>query len=300
MLRPNINKIYRQLLLSLVIAMLLCLTLTANAVAVATTALYDTGITLGRYIVLPSASTSDATQVEESTATLHGAVTNDGGDHCQCRFTYGTVSGNYTLNTSWTGSLTTGQTFSVNVTGLGKGTKYYFRAQVKNCVGIGSSPELNFLTKPEALTSLSATVISDTRIDLNWIKGEGAQRTLIVRKTGGFPADRNDGTQVYFGTGTSFSDTGLTPNTTYYYRAWSQVSGSEQWSDAYREVTATTAMAPPPTTTPPIAVGGVVYPVNKAQVLAPWLVACSIIILVAGGYIIRITLTNNKGKSRGG
>ena len=30
------------------------------------------------------------------------------------------------------GSLTTGQTFSFNVTGLGQGTKYYFRAQVKS------------------------------------------------------------------------------------------------------------------------------------------------------------------------
>jgi outer membrane protein assembly factor BamB len=255
-----------------------------------TPVLHDISISFTQIIVLPSAATADATLVEETTATLHGAVTDDGGEACQYRFEYGTVSGNYTLDTGWSGNLTTGQAFSFNVTGLGKGTKYYFRAQVKNSAGTGSGDEFNFLTKPDppVETTFIATAISDTQINLTWTKGEGALNTVIRRKTGDYPADRNDGDPVYFDTGTSCADTGLTPETQYCYRAWSQVTGSEQWSDGYRDATATTASSPPPTTTLPVAVGGTVYPVNKAQVLMPWLVGLSVFTLVTGGIFIRI------------
>jgi hypothetical protein len=292
-IRPENNKRGRLLRRLAVISALACLLLTAGSAAA------DTGFTQS-HIVSPTALTSPATQVEETTATLNGAVTGDGGAVCQYRFNYGTASGNYTFNTAWTGSLTTGRTFSANVTGLARGTKYYFRAQLKNCAGTGSGAELNFLTKPEAPASLHTTAVTDTRIDLAWLKGAGAQKTLVVRKTGGFPSNRNDGVSVYFDTGMSVPDTGLTPQTTYYYRAWSEVSGSEQWSDGYAELSATTGLTPPPpTTTPPVAVGGKVYPVNKAQVLAPWLIACSVLMLMAGCYIVKITLMH-KGKSRGG
>jgi hypothetical protein len=252
-----------------------------------TPVLQDVSITYSKQIVLPSAATADATLVEETTATFHGAVTDDGGEACQFRFEYGTATGNYTFNTGWTGNKTTGQSFSVDVTGLGKGMKYYFRAQVKNSAGIGSGGELNFLTKPDPPIDMTliATVVSDTQIDLSWTKGEGAQKTMIRRKTGDFPVDRNDGILIYFDTGTSVSDTGLTPETLYYYRAWSYVSGSEQWSDGYRDITAKTKPAPPGE---PIAIGGRVFPVNKAQVLAPWLGICGACFLITGGVVFII------------
>jgi len=101
-----------------------------------------------------------------------------------------------------------------------------------------------------------------------WTKGTGAYRTMIRRKIGDYPIDRNDGVLVYFDTGNSVSDTGLSPGTTYYYRVWSEVTGSQQWSDGYLDVSATTSGEP---SEPPVVVGGTVYRVNKAQVLAPWL-----------------------------
>jgi hypothetical protein len=249
----------------------------------------------------PSASTSPAMLVEETTATLHGYVAADGGEACQYRFQYGTAPGAYTFNTSWMGSLTTGQNFSVNLTGLAEGTKYYFVAQVKNSAGIGSGVELEFLTKPLPPDPFIATAVSDTRIDLTWVKGAGAQKTLIRRSTSGYPVDRNDGDLVYFDTGTSFSDTGLTPNTLYYYRGWSYVSGSEQWSDDYSSANATTLSPPttpptttPPTTTPPTTtpkmVGGEVYPINKIQLILPWLCLFGLILLVGGGIACKIIM----------
>ena len=199
-------------------------------------------------IAAPTVTTNAATSVEETTATLNGTLSNDGGEACQYRFEYDTDSGEpYANHTDWTGSKTTGQSFSEAISSLGKGTKYYFRAQAKNSAGTSSGPELSFLTKPDAPTSFTATTASTTQIDLSWTKGDGAQKTKIQRKEGSYPSDKDDGTQVYFDTGTSKSDTGLSPDTTYYYRAWSEVSGSEQWSDNYAEASATTQAIVAPT-----------------------------------------------------
>ncbi len=248
----------------------------------------------------PAAATHDATLVEETTATLHGTVTNDGGEDCQYRFAYGTTPGVYNFDTGWTGSVNTGDTFSVDIIGLSKGTKYYFVAQVKNSEGIGSGAELDFLTKPDPPYPFTATVFSDTQIDLTWTKGDGAQKTMIRRSASAYPTSRDEGDLVYFDTGTSFSDTELDPDTQYYYSAWSYASGSEQWSDEYTEATATTSpppttpptttttpptttTTPPTTTTTPVSVGGAVNHIDKMQIILPWLTIFGFIVLVGGG-----------------
>jgi len=140
--------------------------------------------------------------------------------------------------------------FSESLTELTPGTTYYFQAKVVADGVIVYGDVLSFLTKPDAPISFSASTVSNTQIDLSWTKGAGAQKTKVQRKQGSYPANKDDGTQVYFGTGTSTPDTGLTPGTTYYYRVWSYVQGSEQWSDNYAEDFATTASGvTPPTVT---------------------------------------------------
>jgi len=197
----------------------------------------------------PQVATNAATNVEETTAILNGVISDDGGEACQYRFEYNTNPGEpYAYNTGWTGSKTNGQSFSQAISSLNKGTKYYFRAQARNSAGAASGAEQTFLTKPDAPTSFNASAAGTTQINLSWAKGDGSQKTKIQRKEGGYPVDRNDGTQVYFGTGTSTPDIGLTPGTTYYYRAWSYVQGSEQWSDSYAQASATTVSAPPSVT----------------------------------------------------
>jgi len=250
-----------------------------------TPVLHDITIDYGQSATIPVTVTDNATLVEETTAALHGVVVDDGGEECQYRFEYGTVSGSYTADTGWSGNRTAGEPFSADVTGLGKWTKYYYRAQVKNSAGTAGGGELALLTKPAAPvdSSFMAVAAGATQIELTWAKGEGAQRTLIRRKTGGYPADRTDGVQVYFDTGTSYTDTELSPATTYYYRAWSQVSGSEQWSDGYTDASATTTDGP---VVPPVAVGGTVYRVDKAQVLAPWLALFLVLSLSAGSVVM--------------
>jgi len=205
-------------------------------------------------ISAPTVTTNAATSVEETTATLNGVISNDGGEACQYRFEYDTHSGEpYTYNTGWTGSKTTGQSFSASISSLAKGTTYYVRAQAKNSAGTASGSELTFLTKPDAPTSFSAAPAGTTQINLSWTKGSGAQKTKIQRKQGSYPSNKDDGTQVYFDTGTTALDTGLTPGTTYYYRAWSYVQGSEQWSDTCAQAAVTTPSITPPAVTTNVA-----------------------------------------------
>ncbi|MFC1942843.1 hypothetical protein ACFLWU_06495 [Chloroflexota bacterium] len=236
-----------------------------------TPVMHDITINYNQQATLPTVATSNSTLVEETTATYHGTITSDGGEACQYSFEWGTTPGGpYTDNTSWTGSKTTGESFSADITGLSEGTKYYFRARAMNGAGFANGSELSFLTKPDEPISFSASANGSTLIDLSWSKGDGAVRTMVRRKTGSDPTSISEGVEVYFDTGTGVSDTGLSSNTTYFYSAWSEVTGSQQWSDAYATASATTGSGPPPLP-PPTAVGGTIYQINKAQVLAPWL-----------------------------
>ena len=238
-------------------------------------------------IVAPTVTTTGAGPVEETTATINGTLTDDGGEANQYSFEWGTTSGVYTDNISWTGSITTGQSFSTDLTSLNKGDVYYYRAKVKNNADIAYGNELSFLTKPDGPVSLSATKDGAYTIELSWTKGEGANRTMIRRKTGTYPTDYNDGVQAYFDTGTAFTDGSRSGDTTYYYRAWSEVTGSQQWSDTYQSATATTDPAPN-------AVGGKVLVVSKVTVLAPWLGLGLAFSLLVAGVIIRVRRKSNR------
>ncbi|OGO17559.1 MAG: hypothetical protein A2Z15_08415 [Chloroflexi bacterium RBG_16_50_11] len=236
----------------------------------------------------PTVNTDSATLVEETTATLDGTLINDGGEGCEYHFEYDTDTGEpYSFSTPWTGNITSGENFSANIAGLDKGTKYYFRAQSRNSGGTISGTELTLLTKPDAPVDASASTVSGTKIYLGWTKGEGAQKTAVVRKIGDFPADRNDGTLIYFNTGTSIVDSDLSPATTYYYRLWSQVSGSEQWSDGYMDATGTTGDSFFSSSSR--IVGGETSPIDKAVVLAPFLILSLLIagIIAAGLFRLR-------------
>jgi hypothetical protein len=190
----------------------------------------------------PAVSTEPATNVEETAVTLQGSVDDDGGDTCEYRFRYGTASGVYDVDTSWTGSVVTGDGFSEDVSGLDEGRTYYFVAQARNNGGISSGGEEQFTTKPEAPSGLVATAAGTDSIDLSWVAGAGADATRIQRGEDSYPADRNVGVTVYDGSGESASDSGLKPGTLYYYRAWSHHEGSDQWSDGFSEATAQTGL----------------------------------------------------------
>jgi len=115
------------------------------------------------YIEPPECQTNDiqAGGVGETSATLRGQVTDDGGDYCNYQFSYnrGTVSGS--------------GAFSQSTGILSRGRRYYYQAKLKNDAGDGSlgSPEKSFLTAPGAITEFTATSFDIQQINLTWTNG---------------------------------------------------------------------------------------------------------------------------------
>ncbi|GAI60540.1 unnamed protein product, partial [marine sediment metagenome] len=204
----------------------------------------------GYRITWPTVTTYSAQSVEETTTTTRGYVNNTGGENPNRYIDYDINSGEPYAYTKDCGVGGTGYFYGY-LTGLTKGEKYYFRARAVNSGGTGKGSELTFITKPDAPSSLSATPVSSSQINLTWNKGTGAYYTYVRRKEGSYPTSYTDGDEVYTGTNTSKSDTGLDRKKTYYYRAWSRAydGGWGLYSDGYSSASATTFAEIPTVTT---------------------------------------------------
>jgi hypothetical protein len=111
---------------------------------------------------------------------------------------------------------------------------------------LGAYEYTGVVTIPDAPTGLSATAISTTEINLSWNDVAGETGYKLERKTG------SGGTYAQIATpaqnATSYSDSGLTAETTYYYRIRATNSAGD--SDYSSEANATTLAPedpPPPT-----------------------------------------------------
>jgi len=123
-------------------------------------------------VVAPVVSTSPATDVTKTSATLNGSITDDGGEACQYRFRYREAKGSY-IYTTWTGSATSGQSFSEPISGLKANATYYFNAQAKNSAG--ESPwgnEESFVARspePPVVDLFSAFMISPYELYISMV-----------------------------------------------------------------------------------------------------------------------------------
>ncbi|UCE08214.1 MAG: fibronectin type III domain-containing protein, partial [bacterium] len=107
---------------------------------------------------------------------------------------------------------------SYSNTGLTDGTRYYYRVYAYNSAGnSGYSNEANDTTPMNAPSNLIATAVSSSQINLNWQDNSGSESGYrIERKTGAggtYSEITTLGANV-----TSYSNTGLSESTTYYYR----------------------------------------------------------------------------------
>ncbi|MFH1230934.1 MAG: fibronectin type III domain-containing protein [Planctomycetota bacterium] len=104
-------------------------------------------------------------------------------------------------------------------TGLAENTTYYYRIKSYNGNGDSNySDVVSALTPLNAPSSLNATVLSATAITLAWTDNSNAETGFKIERKIGIGGIYTEITATGIANATSFTDTGLTINTTYYYR----------------------------------------------------------------------------------
>lgn len=158
--------------------------------------------------------------VEDQLTTTYDDTANYGNYHLQMRVSgsgdaYGTTDDQTVPETDT----------SITTTGLADGEEYDIRVRHETEHGSGPWTEISPVTLLPAPTNLSLTVVSSSQIDLSWT--ENADNEDGVRVIREDEQDNTTPTQSYgpqqtivdlAANSTSYSDTGLTQNTSYRYR----------------------------------------------------------------------------------
>lgn len=199
----------------------------------------------------PVISAMDAGNLAGTSARLNCGLTFDGNDDCTITFGWGLTSqaavGAYDSYQTVSGTYNTGQYPYLDVSDLLPGQTYYFRALATNVVGTRTGDESTFETPMTLLAPTNLIGYPEaTSISLSWNKGAGTTNTLVRYSQTGYPTSITDGTQAYFGTGSTYTLTGLTSGKTYYFAVWGETGGD--YSTDYVTILMTTTATS--TTTP--------------------------------------------------
>ena len=113
----------------------------------------------------PTVTTSSATNITTSSATIGGNVTSDGGATVTERgVCYSTSSSNPTTSNNKKSSGSGLGSFTVNLSNLSAGTKYYVRAYAINEIGTSYGPTISFTTEEPTYSKPTVTTSSATYV----------------------------------------------------------------------------------------------------------------------------------------
>ena len=210
---------------------------------------------------VPAVTTDSAAMTSETSATLNGTLTNDGGEACDCGFEWGLTPlyGNITPIQS----RTTSQTFSQGVSGLLHSTTYHFRAFATNSGGTGYGADRTFATlipptpppppppvtqRPVVVTGLASNILRYS-VTLNGILTDDGGKPCSVGFEWGEVASNLDSSLVV-NSGISplqFSETlcSFLPGTEYYFRAFATNSAGIGYG-SIKSFTTSEALTPIP------------------------------------------------------
>ena len=208
-------------------------------------------------VTLPTVTTSQVTNITQTTATGGGNVTNDGGGTvtergiCWSTSHNPTTSGNHANSGTGTGS------YSINMTGLTANTTYYVRAYATNSAGTAYGSEVSFTTLQNAslptVTTSQVTNITQTTAtgggNVTATGGSNVTERGICWSTSHNPTTSGNHANSGIGTGIfTINMTGLTANTTYYVRAYAMNSAGTAYGSEVSFTTLQNASLPTVTT----------------------------------------------------
>lgn len=216
----------------------------------------------------PSVSTSAATAITASSATIQGEVTDPGASTPAVTLFYG-PSDEGTESGAWTSSIPLGnQTggFSANLTDLQPNQTYFFTVRATNNSGSDwASPVRDFTTlpAPPSVINLAATDLSASSANIGAnVTNTGGDPPLVTfyygTTDGGTAAALWDST-VGLGNqsgAVSFPLTGLSANSLYYFRARVANAGGDSWAPNSFSFTTPIATIPSVTTNPASSING--------------------------------------------
>jgi uncharacterized protein (TIGR02145 family) len=176
-----------------------------------------------------SVTTGTVTNITTTTATCSGNVTSDGGSSVTARGVCWSTSQNPTTSNSKTTNGTGLGTYTSHITGLSPNTTYYVRAYATNSEGTAYGEQKTFTTNAQqatpSVTTGDVTNITTTTASCsgNVTSDGGSSVTArgVCWSTSQNPTTSNSKTTNGTGLGTFTSNiSGLSPNTTYYVRAY--------------------------------------------------------------------------------
>jgi uncharacterized protein (TIGR02145 family) len=177
---------------------------------------------------MPTVVTGDVTNITYTTADYSGNVTADGGASVTARGVCWSTSENPTTSNSKTTDGTGLGTYTSTITDLFPSTTYYVRAYATNSVGTAYGEQRTFttnaLTLPSAATEDVTNITTTTATCLGNVTSDGGSSVTargVCWSTSDNPTTSNTKTTDGTGIGAYSSNlTGLSQNTTYYFKAY--------------------------------------------------------------------------------
>lgn len=202
-------------------------------------------------IVLPTVSNTQVSEIGVSKATLSSAVTDNGkGKITDVGFCYSLNSNPTTADNKVSCGAATG-TFGKTVTGLQQNTTYHVRAYATNEAGTAYSSDVTFttleVTEP-TLSSVTVSSISNTSAQLDAKVISTGNGTLtdagFVYSTSHYPTISDNKLACGKTTTLSSKANGLSPETTYYVRAYATNEKGTSYSSEKEFKTSKTEVNP--------------------------------------------------------
>ena len=187
----------------------------------------EVSFTTDNQVIVPTVTTTAATQITATTAVTGGYVASDGGASVTERGVVYSTSQNPTTSNSKVKNGSGIGYFTCNLTGLQANRTYYVRAYAVNSKGTAYGTQVSFTTSialPTITTATATQITATTAVTGGNVTSDGGASVTergVVYSTSQNPTTSNSKVKNGSGTGSFTCNlTGLQANTIYYVRAY--------------------------------------------------------------------------------